>query len=66
MEERRGCIYQLITEQMKILKKTRHYQLNEGDGMAEGLYNISTRDGERVSNWLFPEDAIELKNIEKF
>lgn len=48
---------------MKILKQTKKYQLNEGDGMADGLYNVSSKDGEKVSNWLFPEDAKELKRL---
>lgn len=43
---------------MEILRKTENYHLNEGNGQARGLYNVSTNDEDAtgLSHW-FDEDT---------
>jgi hypothetical protein len=48
---------------MRVLRKTKDYELNEGIGMARGLFNVSQIDGEGVSYWFDDETKDELMDL---
>jgi hypothetical protein len=41
---------------MKTLRKTKDYQLNKGDGAADGLFNVTSRDESFIS-YLFDNET---------
>lgn len=46
---------------MKIARKEQDYQLNIGDGMAKGLYNMKNKT--EVSNWFHRETKDKLMEL---
>ena len=48
---------------MKVIKKTKEFELNKGNGMAIGLYNISSRVSDELSYWFDYETKSELMSL---
>lgn len=52
---------------MKVIRQEQDYQLNIGNGMAKGLYNITDQANDntkmRVSNWLHKETKDFLMSL---
>jgi len=42
----------------EVIRETKLYQLNKGNGMANGLYNVSEKNGNGLSFW-FDEEVKE-------